>query len=176
MRVPVASDGIGNSGFLRQLCGGFVVHPLDVQGRHPSSVQQSYGSGQGCVMTDGLQRLNGFMDFDAGRLASFNEAENHGRGAELQIVRDLAEVRIADNYVKPPILIRGGMGLVPGVDDGAADSGLKAHLSLEEVCPLADLVAGSGTVLSDPHTPGTTNHLPGHEEWCEPPDDVAKGI
>jgi hypothetical protein len=51
--------------------------------------------------------------------------------------------------VQPPVLLRAGVRLVPGIDDRALERGLQADLDLEEVGALADLEAGAAAVGAD---------------------------
>jgi len=48
----------------------------------------------------------------------FDHLEHDRRGADLQERRDLAEVRVSDDHVQPPVLFGIGVGFVPGIDDG----------------------------------------------------------
>ena len=65
----------------------------------------------------------------------------HDRGRpDLQELRDLAHVRVADDHVQAPVLLRVGVGLVARVDDRPLQRGLEPHLGLEEVGALRELV------------------------------------
>ena len=61
--------------------------------------------------------------------------------AHLEVGGDLAHVRVADDHVQPPVLLRVGVRLVAGVDDRPLERGLQPDLDLEEVGALADLEA-----------------------------------
>src|ERR1039457_502593 len=67
-----------------------------------------------------------------------------------------------------------GVRFVPGVDDGPLERRLQAHLDLEEVGPLADLEALVPAVRTPAHPARPADHLPGHEEWRQVPDDVGE--
>ena len=49
------------------------------------------------------------------------------------------EVGVADDDVEPAVPLGVGVGLVPGVDDGALQRGLEPDLLLEELGPLGEL-------------------------------------
>ena len=96
-------------------------------------------------------------------------------GADLEVRRDLREVGVADDDVQPAVLLRVGVRLVAGVDDGPLEGGLQTDLDLEEVGPLADLEAVVATVLTQAHPTGAGDHLSADEEGREVPDDVGEG-
>ena len=55
------------------------------------------------------------------------------RRTHLEEGRHLAHVRVADDAMQPPVLLRVGMRFVARVDDRALERGLETHLGLEEV-------------------------------------------
>ena len=59
--------------------------------------------------------------------------EHDRGGADLEERRDLAQVRVADDHVQAPVLLRVGVRLVARVDDRALQRGLEPDLLLEEV-------------------------------------------
>ncbi len=67
------------------------------------------------------------------------------------------------------------MGLVAGVDDGALQRRLQAHLLFKEVGPLGDLEARVGTAVLGAHLAGADEDLPRHEERGQVADDVGEG-
>ena len=66
--------------------------------------------------------------------------EHDRGGADLQVRRDLAQVRVADDHVQAPVLLRVRVRLVARVDERALQRGLEPDLFLEEVGAGADLV------------------------------------
>ena len=65
--------------------------------------------------------------------------EDDRRGADLQVRRHLAEVRVADDDVEAAVLLRIAVRFVARVDDGSLERGLQPDLFLEEVGALAQL-------------------------------------
>ena len=60
----------------------------------------------------------------------------------LRIRRRLGQVRVTDDDVQPPVLVRVGVRLVAGVDDAALERGLQADLDLDVVRALRQLEPG----------------------------------
>ena len=85
-----------------------------------------------------------------------DHGQHQGGGAHLQEGGHFGQVGVADDDVQPAVAVRVGMGLVPGVDDGALQRGLQANLLLEELRPLGQLEVDplpSWVAVSDPTFP-----------------------
>lgn len=109
------------------------------------------------------------VDVDEGVL---DHRQHQGRGAELEIGGDLREVGIADDHMEPAVLLGVGVGLVPGVDDGALERRLQADLDLEVVGALADLEAVLVAVLPDTDPARARDDLARDEERRQMAHDV----
>ncbi|MCY1373682.1 hypothetical protein D9M69_609720 [compost metagenome] len=125
-------------------------------------------------MADVLQRHHRLVDLNPRCESRLDEAQHHGGGSELEVVGDLAQVRVADDHMEPAVLVRRGVRLVAGVDDGPPDGGFEANLGFEEVRALADLEAGARAVLANPHAARAADDLTRHEKRRQPADDVAE--
>src|SRR5206468_9790871 len=114
----------------------------------------------------GHGRFDGEVAVDEARL---DHREDERRRTDLEERRDLVEVRVADDDVQPAVLLRVGVRLVAGVDDGALQRRLETDLDLEEVRALADLETVATTVLAGADAARAAEHLPAHEERREVP-------
>src|SRR5262249_57810704 len=70
---------------------------------------------------------------------------------------------VADDDVQPPVLLRVRVRLVTRVDDRPLQRRLEADLLLEEVGPLAELVATVARPVLAADLAGAGEHLAGHE-------------
>ena len=121
--------------------------------------------GQRRVVRDRAQRSDGVVDAEILSDESVLDHREHQRGRpDLEVRRDLGQVGITDDHVQPAVLLRVGVRLVAGVDDGPLQRGLQPDLDLEEVGTLADLEPVLVTVLTDSDPAGAADHLSGHEE------------
>ena len=97
--------------------------------------------------------------------------DERGR-AHLQEVGDVAVVGVAEDDVEAAVAVGDGVRLVAGVDDRALEGRLEAHLDLEEVAALGDLVPRRAGVDADADPAGAAHHLADDEERGEVLDDV----
>ena len=89
------------------------------------------------------------MPRSRGERLLLDHGEHQRRRPDLEVRRDLGEVRVADDHVQPAVLVGVGVRLVAGVDDRPLERGLQADLDLEEVGPLGELEAGAAAVRAD---------------------------
>ena len=165
--VPVLVLGV--------LAGPVQVFHLELDPGHPPAVPQDDQMAAGRVVRDGPQLGDRRLQREVGvQELVLDHRQHQRRGAELEVGADLAHVRVADDHVQPAVLLRVGVRLVPGVDDGPLERGLQADLDLEEVGALADLEARAAAVGADADPAGAADHLPGDEERDQELDDVGK--
>ena len=113
------------------------VHPLHLDRGELPAVAQPHLVGQRRVVADRLQRLDRLLDREvAGQRPRLDHGQHQRRRPDLEVRRDLGEVRVADDHVQPAVLVGVGVRLVAGVDDRPLQRRLQAHLDLEEVRPL----------------------------------------
>ncbi len=130
---------------------------------------------QGRVVGDRVQRRHRLLQGQVpGQRPVLDHAEHQRRRADLEQGRDLAEGGVADDHVQAPVAVGGGVRLVAGVDDRPLERRLQAHLDLEEVRALADLVPVGLAVLPQADPAGAGEHLAGHEERRQVPGDVGE--
>jgi hypothetical protein len=171
-RVAVELAGIP---LLEPLLGELVVAPQQLDGGQPGAVAQLDGLAAGRVVADPVQGVHRTVDGEV--LADgpvLDHRQDQRRGAELEQVRDIAVVRVADDDVEPAVQVGHGVRLVTGVDDRPLQGGLEADLDLEEVAALADLEPGRPGVLADADPPRAGHHLAGDEEGDEVAHDLAE--
>ena len=116
--------------------------------------------------------LTGCCDGEVGQRPRLDHREHQRSGAHLQVPRHLAQVRVADDHVQPPVLVGAGVRFVAGVDDRALEGGLQPDLDLEEVGALRHLEAGDVARLPEPDPAGPGDDLAAHEERDQPADDL----
>ncbi len=164
---------VGTEPVLDVLAGLLEVLHLQLHRGHPTTVAQSHQMLEGRIVRDRPQRRHGPVHRQVrGEPAVLDHREDQGGRSHLQVGGDLAHVRVADDDVQPAVLLRVGVRLVPGVDDGPLQRGLEPHLDLEEVGPLADLEPRLPAVDADPDPPGPADDLTGDEERGEVADDL----
>ncbi len=130
---------------------------------------------QGRVVGDRSQAGHGVVDGQVDiQPGVFDHREDKRGSSDLEVGRDLAHVRVADDHMEPAVLLRVRMWLVPGVDDRTLQGCLQADLDLEEIGPLAQLETGLPAVHADADPAGATHDLPGDEEGHEVADDVGE--
>ena len=93
---------------------------------------------------------------------------------DLEVRRHLGQVGVADDDVEPSVLLRVGMRLIAGVDDGPFERGLETDLDLEVVGTLADLEAVRSAVLAQAHPDRIGHDLARDEERREVANDVGE--
>ncbi len=124
-----------------------------------------------------MQRGHGVLDRQIRQEPVLDHLQHDRGGPDLQERGDLAHVRVADDHVEPPVLLRVGVRLVARVDDGALERGLQTDLGLEEVRALRQLVGRAPPFLPrslGAHLPRPAEHLTAHEERGQVADDVAE--
>jgi hypothetical protein len=124
--------------------------PLQLDRGAPAAVDELDRGPAGRVVRDRPHRRHGGGEGEVGPdHLVLGHGQHDGGGADLQEGRDLAEVGVTRDHVEAPVPLGVSVGLVAGVDDRPLEGGLEADLLLEEVGPLADLVAGdAGAVLA----------------------------
>ena len=141
--------------------------PLNLDRRGPPSVSQLEGGRKAYIPTD---RLHGPHRIDHGQGGVEHVVLHHGQhqggGPNLQKSRHLAHVGVPDDHVESPVPQRVSVRLVACVHYGPLQGGLKSHLLLEEVRPLADLERDVEPIPERQfasHLPGPGEDLASHE-------------
>jgi hypothetical protein len=124
-----------------------------------------------------VERGHGIGHRKVGQVLVLDHLQDDRGGPELQVGRHLAHVGVADDHVEPPVLVGIGVGLVARVDDRSLERRLQAHFGLEEVRPLAELVAMAVPVVRrclPSQLAGPRVDLPGDQERGQVPHDDAE--
>ena len=154
------------------------VLPLELHGIQPPAVGERDLDRAGEVARDLVQGAHGSLERQVRQEPVLDHLQ-HDRGRpDLQELRDLAHVRVADDHVQAPVLLRVGVRLVARVDDRPLQRGLEPHLGLEEVGALRELVDRPAALVPwglGPELPCTAEDLPGDEERRQVADDVGEG-
>ena len=153
------------------------VLPLELERRHRPAVGELHLDAEGHIARHVVQRRDRVHEGEVGQEAVLDHLQ-HDRGrAELQELRDLAEVRVADDHVQAPVLLGVRVRLVTGVDDRSLQRRLQSDLGLEEVGALGELERVTAAIVPgglEAHLAGAGEHLPGDEERRQIPDDVGE--
>ena len=115
-----------------------------VHGRH--GVDERHGVQQRCQIIAGLVRVLG-------------QPQQHAGGAQLERLRHVHAVGVADDHVQATI-IGWAVGFVARVDDGAFEGGLQSEDRVDVVGTLAELVSGGLAALPYADAAGSGVYLP----------------
>ncbi|MNW55406.1 hypothetical protein D3C74_330640 [compost metagenome] len=109
---------------------------------------------------------------DRGERVELLDHEQHERrGAELEVGRDLEQVRVPDDQVQAAPALAVGVRLVARVDDGTAQGRLEADLGLHVVGTLRELEARLLAHRAQADATRAREHLACHEEGREQLDE-----
>ena len=164
-------------GLLDVLLGVVQVLPLQLKRACPPAVPQADGLPARDVPGDVVERRHRLLQGQVGQEVVLDQLQHEGGGPRLEQRRHLAHVGVADDDVEPPVLLRIGVRLVARVDDGPLQRGLQAHLGLEEVGSLGQLVADAAALRPralGPNLPRAGEHLAAHEERRQVTDDAGE--
>lgn len=158
--LPAAEDvlglvvGVRAVAFLDVLAGQLVVLHLELYGGECAAAAQRDEVLERGVVRDLVEGAYGLVDGEVdGDEAVLDHGEDQGRRAQLEVGRDLRQVRVADDHVQAAPFLGVGVRFVAGVDDGALECRLQADLYLEVVGALAELEAVFVAVLADATRP-----------------------
>ena len=115
-----------------------------MHGRH--GVDERHGVQQRCQIIAGLVRVLG-------------QPQQHAGGAQLERLRHVHAVGVADDHVQATI-IGWAVGFVARVDDGAFEGGLQSEDRVDVVGTLAELVSGGLAALPYADAAGSGVDLP----------------
>ena len=139
------------------------VLPLDVERRQLAPVGQAHPAPAGEVVADLAQRPDGVLHGQVPEDHPFFEHLQQGHSAaHLGVVGVLAHVRVAGDHVQPPVALGVGVGLVAGVDDGAAARRGRGDALPDVLGALCQAEHGAARRLQ--HLPRAGEDLPGHQE------------
>lgn len=156
---------VGAEAFFDVFAGELVVLHLELYRGECAAAAEGDQALEGGVVRHLVEGAYRLVDGEVHRdEAVLDHGEDQGRGAELEVGRDLREVGVADDHVEAAVLLGVGVGLVAGVDDGALEGGLEADLDLEVVGALAELEAVFVSVLADADAACACEDLAGDEE------------
>ena len=155
--------------------GGLEVDALDVDGGDFAAIAQLDDPVVVLVAGNGFGGLDGVGEFDFRDEVLFDQFENEGGGADLERGGNFAHVGIAKDHVEAAVPADIGVGLVAGVDDGAAVHCVDGNQDAEKIRALGNLEkAGlAGSLLPfHAHLAGAGVNLPGDEKRDDAGDDA----
>jgi hypothetical protein len=151
------------------------VLPLDLERREPATVDELEPLGERDVATHDMHRVDRVAQRKpvdrregAPRAAlghrPLDEPQDEGRRAELEVRRDLEEVRVPDDHVQTPPALGVRVRLVARVDDRSTQRRLEPDLGLDVVRALRQLEARHLAALAEAHPTRAGEHLARDEE------------